>query len=408
MKTATFTEKRKFIVKLGKMLHKYGTPAYRLETHLMNVAASFDLRSSFIITPTALTFVIWSEGHEDEYTHAARVNPGELDLGSLADTDDLVDKLSDGTLSIKEADTRLDEILDAPNPYGKISTGCAFSLSGGAFAMLMGTSWNDVIWSSAISFLVYLFVLWSVRSKGVAHMLEPLVAIVAALCATAISAYIDPSINIRLVILSSIIVFIPGLALTLGLNELSSRHLVSGTARVMDAFMLLFKLYFGAFLGITLGFALFGKVDFVQPEALDKGVAWLAVALLCLSLIVIFRTKRKHYLWSMAVGFVAYGATIWAATYVDYALGSFIGAFAVGLFGNAFTRLANAPAVIVTMQGLIVLVPGSKTYIGLNSIISGQSFIQTEQIGQQTFLIFMSLVAGLIFANVALPPKKSL
>jgi uncharacterized membrane protein YjjB (DUF3815 family) len=60
------------------------------------------------------------------------------------------------------------------------------------------------------------------------------------------------------------------------------------------------------------------------------------------------------------------------------------------------------------MQGLIVLVPGSKTYIGLNSLVSGHEFIKTDHIGQETFVIFMSLVAGLIFANVIMPTKKAL
>jgi uncharacterized membrane protein YjjB (DUF3815 family) len=68
----------------------------------------------------------------------------------------------------------------------------------------------------------------------------------------------------------------------------------------------------------------------------------------------------------------------------------------------------DAPASIVSLQGMIVLVPGSKTYIGLNAFISGEQIVSTDHLGQQTFLIFMSLVAGFIFANVALPPKKSL
>ena len=37
----------------------------------------------------------------------------------------------------------------------------------------------------------------------------------------------------------------------------------------MDSFMLLFKLYFGAFIGIGIGFALFGQTDFIQPEPLQ-------------------------------------------------------------------------------------------------------------------------------------------
>jgi len=408
LKTATFTEKRKFIVKLGKMLHKYGTPAYRLEAHLMEVATYLGLKSSFVMSPTSVTFVIWTDGHEDEYTHVARVDPGDHDLGSLADTDDLVNQMLDDKLSLQEVDAQLDAIFVMPNPYNKLITGIAFATSGGAFAMLMGTSWTDVIWSSLLTLVVYVFVLWSGRSKRVAHMLEPLVAIISAILACAVSVYITPEINIRLVVLSAIIVFIPGLALALGLAELAARHLVSGTARVMDSFMLLFKLYFGGFIGIGIGFALFGQADFVQPEPLPKWTAWLAIFLLCSSLIVIFRTKLKHAVWSIASGFIAYGTSIGSAMYLDYTLGTFVGALSVGIFSNLFNRVANAPASIVAMQGLIVLVPGSKTYIGLNSLIEGQDFVYAEHIGQQTFLIFMSLVAGLIFANVALPPKKSL
>jgi uncharacterized membrane protein YjjP (DUF1212 family) len=33
-----FAEKRRFIIKLGKALHKYGAPAYCLEAHLQNVS----------------------------------------------------------------------------------------------------------------------------------------------------------------------------------------------------------------------------------------------------------------------------------------------------------------------------------------------------------------------------------
>ncbi|PAY01120.1 hypothetical protein CKO50_11960 [Pseudoalteromonas sp. HM-SA03] len=408
MNNATFTEKRRFIVKLGKMLHKYGTPAYRLEAHLMEVATHLGLKSSFVMSPTSVTFVIWTEGHEEEYTHVARVDPGDHDLGSLADTDDVATRVLSGELSIQEAEQCLEAILHAKPPYNKLMTGLAFATSGGAFAMLMGTSWNDVWWSALLSLVVYLFVLWASISKRVTHMLEPLVAIVSAVAACAVSVYIDPQINIRLVVLSAIIVFIPGLALALGFAELSARHLVSGTARVMDSIMLLFKLYFGAFLGISLGFAFFGQVDFIQPSPLPRWTAWLAVLLLCSSLVIIFRTKLRHASWSLASGFIAYAASISSAVYFDYALGTFVGAFAVGVFSNVFNRVVNAPASIVAMQGLIVLVPGSKTYIGLNSLIEGQSFVHADHIGQQTFLIFMSLIAGLIFSNVVLPPKKSL
>lgn len=403
-----FNQKRKFIVKLGKMLHKYGTPAYRLEAHLTELTTHLGLKASYIIAPTSMTFVIWTDGHEQEYTHAARVNPGDLDLGALSRTDELVDQVLQGQVGLLEADALLDVIDNRPSSYGKLATAIAMMASGGAFAMLMATSWHDVLWSSVLALVVYLFMLWSTYSARIANMLEPLVALAAAITACAISSYIDPSINIRLAVLSAIISFIPGLALTIGFAELAARHLISGNARIMDALMMLFKLYFGAFLGIAIGFSLFGVVDFVKPEPIPRYFAWLGVGILVSSLIVLFKSRGKYTIWSLAAGFIAYGVSTTSASLFDYTIGAFMGAFAVGLYSNLFTRLAKAPAVIVAMHGLIVLVPGSKTYIGLNSLISGQDFVVSDGVGQQTFLILMALVAGLIFANVALPPKKSL
>lgn len=400
-------EKRRFIIKLGKALHKFGTPAYRLEAHLLNVATFLDLKGCFIITPTALTFVV-SEGEDQpEYTHVVRVNPGELDLGSLARTDELVDELSSGQRTLSESLERLDEIANKPNPYGQVLTFLAFGASSGAFAMLMNTSWNDVFWSGLLGLVVYLFVFWSERSKRVTDMLEPISALTVALLASAITL-IDPSINIPLVILSSIIAFIPGLALTLGLSELAARNLMAGTARIMDALMSLFKLYFGGVLGLALGKLMWGEVAFVEPTSTPVWTAWVAVTILTFSLVILFKARKKDAPWGIISGYIAYGASVWGSLYLGIALGAFVGAFALGLYSNLFSRLMNLPSSVVKLLGLVVLVPGSKVYIGLNSAVSGQNILNSSDIGSQAFLIFMSLVAGLIFSNVILPPRKTL
>lgn len=408
MTSAPFTQRRKFIINLGKALHKFGTPAYRLEAHLLNVAATLGLGGSFIVTPTSLTFAIWQKGeHESQHNYVVRVKPGDLDLGSLARTDELVEELSIGERTLEEAIGRLQEIENKPQPYSHHVTFWAFGVSGGAFAMLMATSWNDVIWSFFMSLIVYLFVIWASRSRGVSKMLEPLVSIVSAFLVTGIM-HLDPHINVSLVVLSSIIAFIPGLALTLGLRELAARDLMSGTARIMDAIMLLFKLYFGAVLGMALGKMMWGTVVHVVPDVVPAWTAWLAVFLLASSLVVMFKIRLKDAPWGIIAGFIAFGVSMAAAPSFGIALGAFFGAFSVGIYSNIYARVFNAPAILVSLQGLVILVPGSKVYIGLNTIVSGESIIAVEQIGTQSFLIFMSLVAGLIFSSVVLPPKRSL
>lgn len=402
-----FIDKRRFIIRLGKALHKFGTPAFRLEAHLTNVAESLGLHSSFVITPTSLTFVLSEDNENQDYNHILRVPPGDLDLGSLARADELVDELTSGQRTLKEALERLDDIANKPNPYGRLLTFVAFGASSGAFAMLMQTSWNDVFWSTILGLMVCLFTFWAERSKRVTNMLEPVSALCSAFLASAI-ALIDPSINIPLVILSSIIAFIPGLALTLGLSELAARNLMSGTARIMDAAMILFKIYFGGVLGIALGKMLWGEVAFIEPEHTPLWTNWLAVTILSFSLVILFKCRKKDAPWGIISGYVAFGASIVGSAFLGVALGAFVGAFVLGIYSNIFSRLMKLPSSIVKLLGLVVLVPGSKVYMGLNLAVSGQVMLNATEIGSQAFLIFMSLIAGLIFANVAFPSRKTL
>lgn len=405
--TDNFIDKRRFIIRLGKALHKFGTPAYRLEAHLTNVSESLGLFGSFVITPTSLTFVLSQDHENQDYNHILRVAPGDLDLGSLARADELVDELTSGQRTLAEAIERLDDIANKPNPYGRFLTFLAFGASSGAFAMLMQTSWNDVFWSTLLGMVVCLFTFWAERSKRVTDMLEPISALTSAVLASAI-ALVDPSINIPLVILSSIIAFIPGLALTLALSELAARNLMSGTARIMDALMILFKIYFGSVLGIALGKMLWGEVAFIEPSHTPEWTVWAAVTTLSISLVILFKCRKKDAPWGIISGYVAFGASIIGAEYLGVALGAFVGAFALGIYSNIFSRIMNLPSSVVKLLGLVVLVPGSKVYIGLNHAVSGQTILNATDIGSQAFLIFMSLIAGLIFANVALPSRKTL
>ena len=408
MDTLEFIQIRRFILKLGKMLHKYGSPSFRLEAYLTEIATHFGLHAAFNSTPTTLSIVLWSDRHEDEYNHSARMQPGELDMNSLSRTDELAYQLLSGDISLAEADKHLDEIDVMPSPYGKSLTGVAFSLSTSAFAMLMGAGWSEIIYSGLLGGMVYFWTLWALRSKRVNLMLEPVASFSVGFMACVINHYSSSGFNIWLIILSSLIILVPGLSLTIGLAEISSRNLVSGTARVMDATMQLFKLYFGAFLGVSLGYQLFGQQELAMAVTLPFWVNWLGVFMLSVGLVAIFRTPIKHVPWAITSTFIAYAASTWSSSYLENGLGAFVGAFALGVFANMFARIANAPSTIVAMPGLLVLVPGSKTYIGLNSFISGQDIIKTDHLAQETFLILMSLVAGLIFANVVMPSRKSL
>lgn len=409
MTTASFKSKRKFLIRLAKALHKFGTPAHRLEAHLNLLADAMGLEGSFLVAPTALTFVLWPKGDRgnQEYNYTVRVKPGELDLGSLARADQLVEELVNGERDLSDALARLEDITSRPPPYPHWLNLIAFGISGGAFAMLMGTSWDDVLVAFGISLLVYGLIYAAQFSKRLADALEPLSAMLAAFIAVGVSQY-DFHLNTSLVVLASIIAFIPGLALTVGLAELSVRELTSGTARVMDALMLMFKLYFGAVLGLALGYVCWGESQYQPTDPLPSWTSWTAVLLLSASLVIMFKARLRDGVWGILSGVIAYGVSVMAAEVFGLALGTFFGALAVGVYANIYARWFKSPAIVVTLQGMVILVPGSKIYIGINTAISGQQIVPVDQIGSQAFLILMSLVAGFIFSNLLVNPKRSL
>lgn len=405
----SFKQQCAFLLKLGQMLHQYGTPAFRLEAHLKSVAAYLNLDGYFLVSPTTLTYCLWVKGAPDDdvYNYSMRVKPGDLDLGSLARTDALVNELVAGECTLEQARAGLQAIESADPPYPQWLTLLAFILAGCAFSILMLASWQDVMWAGVLSALVYVFIVWSGKSQRIATMLEPLAATVVAVAAVGVSQ-LDPGINRSLVVLSSLIIFVPGLSLAMGFRELAARELISGTARIMDSLMVLFKLYFGTVLGLAIGILIWSDVHPTETQPMPGWTVWPAVFALASALTVVFKARAVDAPWGVASGLLAYCVSTFVTASWGITLGAFLGAFVVGVYANFFARWRNAPASLVTLPGIVVLVPGSKLYVGLDTVVSGNQIISVDQIGVQSFLLFMSLVAGLVFASAVVEPRKSL
>jgi len=73
--------------------------------HLKTLTAHLNLDGYFLVSPTALTYCLWVQGAPDDdvYNYSMRVKPDDLDLGSLARTDALVNELVAGKCSLLRA-----------------------------------------------------------------------------------------------------------------------------------------------------------------------------------------------------------------------------------------------------------------------------------------------------------------
>lgn len=408
MHSPTYKLQINFIIKLGLALHKCGATSYRIESHLLNLAKFWNIEASFLVTPTAFTFIFTSTPDE-QHTHLVRVKPADNNLGKLAIIDEIVEKVVDSEVTLNEAIVLLNEAKQLPSFYGVKTEALGWCVTGGAFAMLLSDSTLDIVCSFLLSLLVFVLYKLSGNSTRLASIVEFFAPFVSAVLACFIASF-GIQINVPFVILSSVIIFIPGLSITVALSEIVSKDLVSGTSKLVDATMLMFKLYFGALLGITLGHIFWVIEPFSQDLAitLPGWKNYVAVAALSTGLLVAFNVHRKDVFWGILAGLIAYSVSAYTGQFLGITLGTFFGSFAVGLYSNAFALFKNKPASIVLIQGIVLLVPGSRTYMDINTYVSGEHILNSLNDGNFVLMIFIAILAGMVLANAVLPVNKSL
>ncbi|MBA3538518.1 MAG: threonine/serine exporter family protein, partial [Deltaproteobacteria bacterium] len=94
-----------FVLELGRALHRYGTPAHRLEESLRVICAHLGIAAETFTTPTT---IIMSFGEPTALrTRMMRVEGGEPDMSRLAQVDELADDVAAREVTPAEGIARL-------------------------------------------------------------------------------------------------------------------------------------------------------------------------------------------------------------------------------------------------------------------------------------------------------------
>ncbi len=385
------------------MLHVHGTPAHRLERVMVTVAKSLGVEASFLYTPTSV-FASFGKIPNEE-THLLRTSSCELDLGKLVEFDELMESVESGALDVVSALAKLDEIDGAPPRWNSWWRALAFGLVSAGAARFFDGGLPEL----TLSFLLGPLLLVLARILPSRHpdsgLFEPIAAFAAASIALLVARYAF-ELDDRVVILSTLIILIPGLSMTTAMTELATRHLVSGVARFAGAAVVFLTILLGVALAWRLGTG--PNVDAAYSiTPLPDWTLWAAVAATPLAFGIILEARAREFgiiAIASVTGFVASRA---AAQGLGTDLSPFIGALVVGVIANLYARLANRPALIPLTPGILMLVPGSLGYRSLTSFLNREA-LEGMEWAFQTGLVGVSLVGGTLAAGLLLPPRRIL
>jgi len=394
----------KLLLKMGKAISEAGAPAHRLESSMHVLLDKFEMEGNFFSMPTALFATLGDE--EVQRTYMVRTSPKDIDLTKISDLSDVINRLESDELEIDDAYAEINTIHKSKSRYSSILTIFSIGLASASLAGLFQGSWIDVIASLMMGWLTALIIHFSSKHAHLSLLFTPIAATAVGFVSMAISYYFK-SIDHFIVSLSGLIILVPGLGITTAIRELSTGHLVSGSARMAGAVTTFLLLSFGLALGFMLAIGLFGQVEIHKLTAVPSWFVYLSVITISLAFTVLFNAKPADFIWVLLTATIAIMGSRYAGVWLPSPFSSFAAVLAVSVAGNIFSLITKKPASIMHIPGVMLLVPGSIGFKSLEAMLDNQT-LDGVQTAFSALLVAVALAVGLIAGNLFVPPRKAL
>ncbi|KAL1916441.1 uncharacterized protein VTP21DRAFT_5632 [Calcarisporiella thermophila] len=418
---ADVLQRQDFLLRLCKGFLMSGAPSHRLETALDAASKAVGIDAQFAFLPN-LTLVSFgdAETHTSE-THILKIASG-LDMGRLVKLNRIYTRVVKQEQAVPEALHELDEILNAP-PYYKnwvlllAYTSASMAISPIAFQ----GSWADSLASGFVGLIVGGCQLLANRSPAYSNVFEISVTVIISFLAR-LFVMLSKSqlVCFSSIVLSALVLILPGYPLIAAVLELSSKQLITGSVRLF--YSLIYSLILG--FGVSIGSAFFDFIFHpngmhsleddptrVCSQGMSEWWQFLFVPIFSLSLNVV-PLKGEPRQWPLMSLFGVIGYVVNWAVAKRYGsspqVSSAIGAFVVGVLANISSRLrrgrgTSGTAYVNIITGVLMLVPASigvKT--SFQNLMGGKSIDITDSsnFAIQMVVISLGISVGLFAASI--------
>ena len=310
-----------FLVVLGTALHAYGTPTHRIEEAITEVARKHGLRAQFLVTPTSIQA---SFGHGSRRMHyLERVDAGEVDLQKLTRLHRLLQAAYQGEIDPASASAEVDEIRAADPGYPRPILALGFSLASAAAARVFAGGPSEIGVSAIAGLILGILMVYAVSVPRLQRLIVPLGAFVTAVSVGILSNFVE--VVRPICIIASLIVMIPGMRLTSAMQELALGHLVSGTARMTGAILILMQMGLGVALGSRLIDALTRPMLADAPATMPEWTTAAAIVFVAFACTLLYLGRLRDFLTVLPMSFLAYFASRYGQLWLGPEVGAAIG-----------------------------------------------------------------------------------
>lgn len=240
------------------------------------------------------------------------------------------------------------------------------------------------------------------RSPRFAALLPLLATFAAGIMVAGAALLLDKPDPVRLIAIP-VVVLLPGAALTSAIIELVSGYMISGSARLTYAVMILGSMAFGGALAITASGIPGTRLEDVTATMTPAWVAWAGAAIYGLGTFLYFCTPLHLWIPSLAVMMLSFGISVLAQPALGTALAAGL-ATAVGLIASwaINARLGGGPGdLAIFLPTFWLIVPGSTGFVAMTGAL--ESAKDLSDIATTAAMTFFAMAIGMMVATAVYP-----
>jgi uncharacterized membrane protein YjjP (DUF1212 family) len=388
---------------IGQALMASGNPVSLVEDTLTEIAARYGVTCETAVLPNILIIRLGESASALLDVTTQRLTT--LRLGQMSDLSALIDRVKQRQLTPSEA-TRQVGIIRATAPrFGPLPNVAGYVLLVFGLTLRMRPAWDALLVTSVLGLLVGLLLVWFRWFPRFALLLPVLAALVVSTLTFYLTrlGWIAGSANL---IIPPLVTFLPGVTMTIGMMELASGHLMSGSSRLIYGGTSLFLLFFGIALGVTIAKLPPSLVYEYSPVIFPWWAPILGTLLYGLGLFFYLSGANRDLPWMLLVLFVAMLGQDLGERYFGSYAGAFLGALLLGLCADVIARLPQGtPAMASWVPGFWFLVPGSRGVVSFTNLL-GQNYVESLVAFGQMIALLVAISLGILLATLLLGPRR--
>ena len=363
---------QRFLVGLGAAMNAADEPVYSVQRRLRIIASAYGIDDARISAfPTSLLVSLGGgESATLELTTPLASGPR---LDQISALHRLVGEAERGAIAPSEGLRRLREIRDSSPRFGPGVSVVGYAVLAIGIALILEPAPREMAAAAVFGAIVGVLRLVA-RNQSTLQVLLPVIAAfcIAALTALAIKEDLaNPGLR---ALIASLVVFLPGAALTTAVLELAAGEMIAGSSRLVWAGVQLLLLAFGILAGVeAVGIpaaTVFSRAD----NPLGEWTPWVGVLVFAVGVFVSNSAPPKSLGPLLIVLYAAWiGQFVGNQVFGGY-VSALIGALVMTPVATLVARLPAAmPAYASFLPGFWLLVPGALSLIGLTELAGDPS-----------------------------------